>query len=664
VTIGDAALLAAATDRRRIQRRFVLAGVAVVVAGTVTAAVIWWSVEGRARAEREAAQSLATDLATAFEARNLAGIPGDRDAMATDFETAVEALATAEVAVDAEPVTVDDAGATTRLAVSWTLPDGDSWEYRSSVAFARTGEESPRWRVQWSPSLIHPDLRAGERLVVDRVTPERGNIIGRDGTAIVEPRPVVEVSVDVAAVTDPDRLGASLAELTGIDGAALTGRVRSAPPGTRLPVVTLRESDWAPVADAVTAVPGVVTEPGERALAPTREFARAFLGSVGEVTAEQVAAAPDTYQAGDVAGRSGLQEALDGTLRGEPGLVVSAAPAPRDGESASDAEPGDDPKVLYESAPERGRDVTVTLDPRVQQAADSALSDVGTPSAIVVVDVPTGDVLAVANGPAAGFDVATTGQYPPGSVFKVVTAAGLLAGGLTPDTTVACPRTATVDGRDFGNARDAKLGDVPFREAFAQSCNTAFVTLAGDLAPGDLGRTASDSFGIGRRGDLGTGAFPGEVPQEETATEIAAASIGQGQVLVSPLIAADIAATVARGSWLEPRILMSGDGDDRARGEPLAADQTLRDLMREVVTTGSGTAVAAVPGGPVHGKTGTAEYDREGVSGTHAWFIGYQGDLAFAVLVADTADAFGGDTAAPVAAELLTALAGNPAGGL
>jgi cell division protein FtsI/penicillin-binding protein 2 len=170
----------------------------------------------------------------------------------------------------------------------------------------------------------------------------------------------------------------------------------------------------------------------------------------------------------------------------------------------------------------------------------------------VAIDVPSGDVVAIANGPGADFDIATSGRYPPGSTFKVVTATRLLADGLAPDDTVPCPRTASIDGRNFGNAEDARLGDVPFGTAFAQSCNTAFVELSRKLAPGDLTTTAEEHFGIGTRGDLGIGAYAGQVPAEDSAVEVAAASIGQGAVLVSPLIAADVAATVARETGSNP----------------------------------------------------------------------------------------------------------------
>ena len=110
----------------------------------------------------------------------------------------------------------------------------------------------------------------------------------------------------------------------------------------------------------------------------------------------------------------------------------------------------------------------------------------------------TGDVLAVANRPSdSTFDRALEGRYPPGSTFKVVSTAALLRDGLSTDQIVACPRTSNVGGRSFSNFEGGAQGDVPFRSDFAQSCNTAFVSLASRLAPrrADATRPATTALG-------------------------------------------------------------------------------------------------------------------------------------------------------------------------
>src|SRR5690606_4515581 len=110
---------------------------------------------------------------------------------------------------------------------------------------------------------------------------------------------------------------------------------------------------------------------------------------------------------------------------------------------------------------EPGTPVTITLTEEVQVAADVAVAGQDEfPTSLVAVRVSDGHVLAVANGPAnGGLDLALTGRYAPGSTFKIVTTAALLAGGATPDAEVACPAEIVVDGRPFTNAEDQALGD-------------------------------------------------------------------------------------------------------------------------------------------------------------------------------------------------------------
>jgi cell division protein FtsI/penicillin-binding protein 2 len=103
-------------------------------------------------------------------------------------------------------------------------------------------------------------------------------------------------------------------------------------------------------------------------------------------------------------------------------------------------------------------------------------------------------------------------------------------------------------------------------------------------------------------------------------------------------------------------VLLEPAADEQQAGDDLPEAGVLRELTRAVVTEGSGTALDGVPGPAVHAKTGTAEYGEEDPPRTHAWFIGYQEDLAFSVLVAETADSFGGQVAAPIAADFLAAV--------
>jgi cell division protein FtsI/penicillin-binding protein 2 len=529
-----------------------------------------------------------------------------------------------------------------RIRVRWSLP-GTAWTYVAKVVLAR---HDGSWAVRWRPADIHPRLRPGDRLELKRVAATRGDILGDDGHPLVEERPVVNVGVEPSRVRNVKTLTRRLATLLGIDPRSLASRVRAAAPHEFVDVITLRREDYERLRSRLYPLHGTVFTTGTLPLAPTRAFARALLGTTGPATQELIEASRGRLHAGDITGLSGLQAQYDDRLAGRPGLRVDAQ-----GRAGS--------TVLFQQAAVPGRPVATTLDERVQRAADAALDGVAQPSALVALDVDSGDVRAVAVGPdGGGYDLALEGRYPPGSAFKIVTSEALLAGGLPPGDTVSCPSEAVVDGKSFHNAEHEVLGDVPFLVAFARSCNTAFVELADRLPLGAESHAAA-LFGIGKSWHLGVDVFTGSAPVAGDGVDRAAAAFGQGRILVSPLALAGVAAAVARGHWSQPRLLTTPAVTPAADGPPIAEAATLQTLMREVVTSGTGTAALSVPGDPVYGKTGTAEYGNDVPPRTHAWFVGWQGNLAFAVLVADTKDAFGGDAAAPIAARFLTSLAGG-----
>src|SRR5262249_44667964 len=152
------------------------------------------------------------------------------------------------------------------------------------------------------------------------------------------------------------------------------------------------------------------------------------------------------------------------------------------------------------------------------------------------------------------FDRALAGAYAPGSTFKVISTTALLRDGLRPDDTVSCPQTINVGGRTFKNFEGEAAGAVPFSRDFAQSCNTAFVSLSGRLPAHALPQTALD-FGLGRTVRLPLPVAASAVPPGVDRVERAAAMIGQARIVASPLQMAGVAATVADGRWRAPRLV-------------------------------------------------------------------------------------------------------------
>ncbi|MFW6203806.1 MAG: penicillin-binding transpeptidase domain-containing protein [Actinomycetota bacterium] len=535
----------------------------------------------------------------------------------------------------------DDSVRRVTLGVSWELDHVDAeWSYETAATFELVDDE---WQVAWSPSLLHPDLTPGDRLVLRREQAERAGVLGAGESLIVDERPVYRIGIDKVRVEgdDPAEPAVELADLVGVDAGRFAERVESAGDRAFVRAITLREDDAEPVLDEIEDIDGARALPDTLPLAPTREFARPVLGTVGDATAEIVDESGGRVQAGDVTGLSGLQRTYDEQLAGTPGVRVDIVP-----------EEGD-PATVFERDPEPGSPLVTTLDIDLQLLAEDILSDVEPPSAIVAVRPSTGGVLAAASGPGGGgFSTATLGQYAPGSTFKVVSSLALLRTGLEPETAVECPDTATADGRPFGNYSDyppALLGEITLRTAFAESCNTAFIGLRDAVPQQDLAAAAA-SLGIGVEADLGFDAFLGSVPAEAEGTDHAASMIGQGRVVVSPLGMAAAAASIAEGKTVVPRLV---DGPAGAAADTLTGEEaaTLRELMRAAVEDGTADLLADVPGEPVGAKTGTAEYTSDDSSGTHGWMIAIQGDLAVAAFVEDAES--GSDTAGPLLEQFL-----------
>ncbi|MEU6790451.1 penicillin-binding transpeptidase domain-containing protein [Nonomuraea wenchangensis] len=300
------------------------------------------------------------------------------------------------------------------------------------------------------------------------------------------------------------------------------------------------------------------------------------------------------------------------------------------------------------------RPVKTTLDLAVHRAGAAALEDVTQPASLVALRASTGEILAVVNKP-GGFNRALLGTYPPGSTFKVVTASALVADGVKPGQRVTCPAEKNIGGFPFHNAGFEDFGTLTFREAFAHSCNTTFGEMSvASLGGGRLAEVAR-SFGFGTPITPGVPAVRAEFPDPKDDTDLASASIGQGRVLASPLNMASVAAAIASGAWIPPRLVLEEHpgGQDRAP-RPLepAVVAALRTLMPAVVTDGTAQAVR-FPAGTA-GKTGTAEYGSGEEPPAHSWFIGYKGDVAFAV-IAEGGGA-GSAVAAPAAARFLRGL--------
>lgn len=518
------------------------------------------------------------------------------------------------------------------------IEDVGTWEYDSRVRL--TASDNHDWAVVWDEQVMHPTLGAGDRLDLISTWPQRGLITDIDGRPLTRSIPRVTIGLVPERIVSRDDVVMAFEELLDVSGDVIDSVLDR--PGVQpdwfLPVTTIGREDYAAVRPGLFPVPGVTfrleltrvpVQPGGAAL---------LLGTTGEVTAESLAALGSPYAPGSVVGVSGLESSFERELAGTPTRRIVRRGADGSIETIK----------AFQGTP--ASDVRTTLSFEIQRAAETALDGIGLPASIVAIDINTGEIRAAASTPADGFRRTTNGLYPPASTFKIIVAAALLEDGLDPDTLVSCPRSVNVSGKEFGNAASLP-SSMTFKDAFAQSCNTAFIQLAADLGPEAIAQMAH-MFGFGNHIEIGIRAADSSFEVSTDPIENAASSIGQGKVLASPLNLAVVAATAASGVRHPPTLI---SGTDTEPTEVLSPDvvESLRMMMRAVVDHGTGQD-ARVAGLDVAGKTGTAQIVTAEGLGTVAWFVGFSDDLAFAINVEGGAS--GGATSGPIAAAFLTAL--------
>lgn len=456
------------------------------------------------------------------------------------------------------------------------------------------------WKVQWTPSMIHPDLTSDTHLEIVQNPGSTPTVLDRNSHPIMSEQLVTVIRITPAEVTDAAGLAQALAGALGpvvpsVTAESLTTQISS----TQDPftVVALREDDAAQV--QIPDLPGVSSNKQARLLTTAKDLRSPALSGLNAIW-EDAAKQSTGWQLEIQDQQHSAVETL---------LDVPAAPIAT---------------------------ISTSFDTNIQAAAQAAVDQVSGQAVVVALQPSTGGVLAVAQNGAADAEgpIALSGQYPPGSSFKIVSTAAVLGAGVaTPDTVLPCPGVATIKGRTIPNDDQFDLGSVPLHTAFAQSCNTTIAALASEL-PAEALNTTALQFGLGVDYVApGLTTITGSVPVSASDAEQVEGSIGQGKVTASPFGMALAAATVASGSTPLPTLLPA---------QATTADQTpaapspevlgsLQAMMAEAVQSGTATAVSDISG--IAGKTGTAQYG-DG-SSSHGWFVGYYKDMAFAVLMVD-----------------------------
>lgn len=366
---------------------------------------------------------------------------------------------------------------------------------------------------------------------------------------------------------------------------------------------------------------------------------------------------------GDLVGASGLERQYEGALRGRRGLareLVNVRGALQ--------------QTLYKREPEPGGDLHLTLDLGIQRIAEAALSDKA--GAVVILEPEDGAVLALVSYPR--FDPNTFRQeqefarldldpqrpfidrtlqeyYQPGSVFKVIGAAAALeSGALRFSSSLNCNGSILIGNRIFRCWRTH--GPVQLFQALQQSCNVYFYTAARKTGAEALLRWGR-LFGLGEPTGIDLPyEKPGSLPVVNMPGDLANLAIGQGRLQVTPLQIARMMAVIANGGYLVQPHLREDAPRSQLRKLPLAPLNlnAIREGLGAVVQSRQGTGwQAQVEGLTAAGKTGTAQTGKKGIH--HAWFVGYapfENPRMVLTIVVENTPGGGGDTAAPIAAEI------------
>lgn len=569
------------------------------------------------------------------------------------------------------------------------------WRARAMMVVAAVGFSLIIASLFGMQVLRHEDyakLARDNRQYSRRVLAPRGLISDREGTTLAHNVYQARVTYPRRLVREGDPTLARLVDLLGLDGEAIFQRLDRAPPGDRVTIVRRATPEQiAIVEEHRVELPQVQLRVEPRRHYRSGSLAAHLIGYVGEVRRDETGPG-SPYKNGDLTGRTGIEAYAENLLRGTHGRKVVEM-------NAAGHVVGELPEVRVPVVP--GVHVFLTIHSDLQRRLEELLE--GQVGAGVVIEVATGDVLASVSAPTIDlneftggisheraaelrqdpgkpeFNRAFRGVYPPGSPFKLITAAAALEHDrVDPDETfeVPCFGQYKFGNRWFGCWKESGHGKLDLHGAIVQSCDVYFYQLIQRLSVDELAETAR-RFGFGR--ETGLESFheqTGLVPDEEffdgrygrgkwTDGHKLNLAIGQGELLVTPLqMALTFAAIGGDGHLYVPHVVLVSENAYGVREprrvfrstEPVCSPRVrdyLRRSMRSVVADEDGTGgLARIEDIEVAGKTGTSENP---FGEHHAWFVAYapaeDPEVAVALIVENAGH--GGEIAAPIVGKLL-----------
>ena len=398
----------------------------------------------------------------------------------------------------------------------------------------------------------------------------RAQILDASGQSLQPLSTAYELGVRPDKLADPRATAIALSAATGLGASSLLAAIQSGPSRSFLPLVTLDPPTYARMRHGLHGVPGLAVKQVKRRLFDS--IAGDVVGTVGTEVAHSFRAEGVAYEPGNTVGLSGLQQYYQRRLVGTPTTEVVV-----------EHDNGHLVSVLSKWSGPAAQPVRTTLSSSAQIAVDQALVTTSSPAAIVAVQASTGKILAV--GSQGGADP-LDGHYSPGQAFTIVSTAALLGTGLSARASVPCNSASDVGGETFTNHPSAhSLGSQPtFSKDFAYGCGTAFAGLSMRLNASGLSTAAAD-FGLGSSWQLSLPTFGGSVLAPATTAQVAADSMGSGDVQVSPLGMAMVAAQVDSGTWHDPSLILDpapagppdhDQGRHQVHGQPPGHDRSAR----------------------------------------------------------------------------------------
>ena len=488
------------------------------------------------------------------------------------------------------------------------------WTYRGQFDLRQVNGTG---KVEWTPGVINPSIGPGDRLAVVTQFPSRAAVLDAKGDPLQLPAPAYVLGVWPDRLSNQAATAQSFARVTRVQAGQVLGQIAAAPPNQFLRLATLDSDTYASLRSELHEVPGLVVRSESQRLFHAE--ATGLVGDVGSEINERLRADGELYAPGATVGLSGLEQAYQRQLLGTPTTEVVVVNSV-----------GTQTGVLAQWSGAPGTPVRTTIDPTAQNAALTALDGVSSSGEIVAVEASTGKVLAVAQHQASGALPAAgplNAQLVPGNAFTIVSAAALVSNGLTASSSVSCANSFTVGGQTFTSSGTGE--QKPFSADFAEGCGTAFADLSERLSASQWAQVVRE-FGIGAKwSQLPVPTFSGSVPSAAGDADLAAQTIGQGNVRMSPLAMAMVAATLDVGRWHAPQVIQTSADAASAPGPALDPGMisALRGLMRGAVRSGAARD-ASLSGAQVYGQVGLVGT----ASGWMSWFVGYRGGIAITAM--------------------------------